>query len=111
MEIPIQITFHGMASSAALETAIRERAAKLDRFHPHVMSCRAVVEEDARHKSQGKLFVVRLNIKAAGGEVAVNHEHSEDAFVAMRDAFDAARRQLEDLARRQRGAVKSREPG
>jgi ribosomal subunit interface protein len=110
MEIPIQITFRGMANSAALEAAIRERAAKLDRFHHHVMSCRAVIEEEARHKSQGKLFVVRLDIKVAGGEVAVNREHSEDAFVAVRDAFDAARRQLEDLARRQRGDVKARPP-
>jgi ribosomal subunit interface protein len=111
MEIPIQITFHGLANSPALEAAIRERADKLDRFHHHVMSCRAVVEEVARHKNQGKEFAVRLDIKVAGGEVAVNREHSEDAFVAVRDAFDAARRQLEDLARRQRGDVKSREPG
>jgi ribosomal subunit interface protein len=110
MEIPIQITFHGLAPSPALEAAIRERAGKLDRFHPHVMSCRAVVEEVARHKTQGKEFAVRLDIKVAGGEVAVNREHSEDAFVAVRDAFDAARRQLEDLARRQRGDVKSRPP-
>lgn len=111
MEIPIQITFHGLAHSPALEAAIRERAGKLDRFHQHVMSCRAVVEEVARHKNQGKEFAVRLDIKVAGGEVAVNREHNEDAFVAVRDAFDAARRQLEDLARRQRGDVKSREPG
>ncbi len=110
MEIPIQITFHGLAHSPALEAAIRERAAKLDRFHPHVMSCRAVIEEVARHKNQGKEFAVRLDIKVAGGEVAVNREHNEDAFVAVRDAFDAARRQLEDLARRQRGDVKSRPP-
>ncbi len=111
MEIPIQITFRGMETSAALEAAIRDRAGKLDRFHPHVMSCRVVVEEAARHKSQGKQFVVRLDIKVAGAEVAVNHDHSEDAFVAVRDAFDAARRKLEDLARRQRGDVKSRPPG
>jgi len=111
MEIPMQITFHGLAHSPALEAVIRERAAKLDRFHPQVMSCRAVVEEAARHKSQGKEFVVRLDIKVAGGEVAVNRDRSEDAFVAVRDAFDAARRQLEDLARRQRGAVKSHPPG
>jgi len=111
MEIPIQITFRGMETSAALEAAIRDRAGKLDRFHPHVMSCRVVVEEEARHKSQGKQFVVRLDIKVSGAEVAVNHDRSEDAFVAVRDAFDAARRKLEDLARRQRGDVKSRPPG
>ncbi len=96
-----------MPRSEALEEAILDRAAKLDRFNPHVVSCRAVVEEVARHKQQGKEFVVRLDIKIPGGEVAINREHSEDPFVAMRDAFDAARRQLEDHARRKRGEVKS----
>jgi ribosomal subunit interface protein len=110
MEIPIQITFRGMESSAALEAAIRERAGKLERFHQHVMSCRAVIEEEARHKSQGRLFVVRLDIKVAGAEFAINREHSEDAFVAVRDAFDAARRKLEDLGGRERGSVKIRQP-
>jgi ribosomal subunit interface protein len=110
MELPIQITFRGMAGSEALEAAVRERAAKLAQFHRHVMSCRVVIETAARHKQQGKEFVVRLDIKVAGAEIAINREHSEDAFVAVRDAFDAARRKLEDHARRQRGDVKSHAP-
>jgi ribosome-associated translation inhibitor RaiA len=111
MQLPIQVTFHGMSPSAALEQAIREHAEKLDHFHPSVISCRAVVEEVARHKQQGKEFTVRLDIKVSRGEIAVNRDRSEDAFVAVRDAFDAARRKLEDHARRQRGDVKQREPG
>ncbi len=111
MQLPIQVTFRGMARSAALDEAIQERAAKLGNFHPHLVSCRAVVEEAARHKQKGKEFVVRLDIKVAEGEIAINRDHSEDAFVAVRDAFDAARRQLEDHARRQRGDVKSHAPG
>jgi ribosomal subunit interface protein len=107
MQLPVQVTFHGMAHSAALEQAIQERAAKLEHFHPHLVSCRAVVEEAARHKQQGKEFVVRLDIKVPGGEVAISREHSEDPYVAVRDAFDAARRQLEDQARRRRGDVKA----
>lgn len=111
MQASIQVTFHGMAHSAALEQAIRERAAKLDHFHPQLISCRAVVEEAARHKHQGKQFVVRLDIKTAGAEIAVNRDHSEDPYIAVRDAFDAARRRLEDHARRQRGDVKSHAAG
>ena len=109
MQIPVQVTFHGMPQSAALDTAIRQHAGKLDRFHPHVMSLRAVVEEVARRKQQGKEFNVRLDIKVSGGEIAINRDHDEDAFVAVRDAFDAARRKLEDHARRQRGDVKRKE--
>jgi len=110
MELPIQITFRGMAASAALEASIREKASKLGQFHQHVMSCRVVIETAARHKQQGKEFVARLDIKVAGAEIAINHEHSEDPFVAVRDAFDAARRKLEDQARRQRGDVKAHAP-
>lgn len=107
MENLVQITFRGIKSSAALEADIRGRAAKLNQFHGHVISCRVVLEQEARHKRQGKEFVARLDIKVAGGEIAVNRDHSEDPFVAVKEAFDAASRQLEDLARRQRGDVKT----
>jgi len=110
MELPIQITFRDMAPSPALEAAIRDKAAKLVQFHPHLMRCRVVIETAARHKQQGKEFVARLDIKVAGAEIAVNREHSEDPFVAVRDAFDAARRKLEDHTRRQRGDVKLHAP-
>jgi ribosome-associated translation inhibitor RaiA len=107
MQIPVQVTFHGMPASAALETAIRQYAGKFDRFHPHLISCRAVVEQVARHQRQGKEYTVRLDIRVKGGEIAINRDHAEDAFVAVREAFDAARRRLEDHARRRRGAVKT----
>ena len=74
------------------------------------MGCGVVIEPAPRHKQQGKEFVVRIDIKVAGAEIAINRERNEDAFVAVRDAFDAARRKLEDHARRQRGDVKSHEP-
>jgi ribosome-associated translation inhibitor RaiA len=110
MELPIQITFRGMAHSAALDAAVRERASKLEHFHPHVMSCRVVIELAARHKQQGKEFVARLDIKVAGAQIMINREHSEDPFVAVHDAFDAARRKLEDQGRRQRGDAKPHAP-
>jgi ribosome-associated translation inhibitor RaiA len=107
MQIPVQVTFHSMPASAALETAIRQYAGKFDRFHPHLISCRIVVEHVARHKRQGKEYTVRLDIRVKGSEIAINRDHAEDAFVAVREAFDAARRRLEDHARRRRGAVKA----
>jgi ribosome-associated translation inhibitor RaiA len=106
MQTPIQVTFHGMAQSAALDTAIRQQASKLDRFQPHLMSLRAVVEQVARHKQQGKEFTLRLDLKVKGGEIVINRDHHEDAFATVREAFDAARRKLEDHARKRRGEVK-----
>ena len=39
----------------------------------------------------------------------VNHAH-DDVYVAIRDAFDAAVRQVEDHARRMRGDTKTHTP-
>jgi ribosomal subunit interface protein len=109
MQLPVQITFRGMESSAAIDTAVRERVGKLEQFHARIMSCRVVIEQPARHKQQGKQFVVHIDLKVPGGEIAVNRDHHEDVHVALRDAFDAARRKLEDFARERRGDVKHHE--
>jgi len=111
MEIPLQISLHGIAHSEALYTAIREKAAKLERYYTHIMSCRVVLELTARHKREGKQYTARIDLKVPGGEIAVTHEHDQDLQIALRDAFDAARRRLEDYARVQRGDVKSHPTG
>lgn len=105
MDLPLQITWRGIARSEALEAAIREKAAKLDKFYDRIRSCRVVVGLPGRHKRRGKQFVVRLDLTVPGAEIAINRDHDEDVHVALRDAFDAARRKLQDLARAQRGAV------
>jgi ribosomal subunit interface protein len=111
MQIPLQISLHGIAHSDALYDAIRAKAQKLERYYERVMSCRVVLELDARHKRHGKQFVVRIDLKVPGGEIAVTHEHDEELEIALRDAFDAARRRLEDYARVQRGDVKHHPAG
>jgi cold shock CspA family protein/ribosome-associated translation inhibitor RaiA len=112
MAYPLHITFRNMDPSDAVDAAIRERAERLDRFYPRIMSCRIVVEAPHRHQRKGKLYGVRIEVVVPGGEIAVTHEGRqnqahEDVYVAVRDAFDAVGRLLEDKARRQRGDVKS----
>lgn len=115
MQLPLQITFRNMDPSAALEDRVRETAAKLERFHDRIMSCRVVVERQHHHHHQGDLYHVAIDLKVPGAELttsrgpAAHHAH-EDVYVAVRDAFDAMRRQLEDQARRDRGDVKVHEP-
>lgn len=99
MKIPLQITLRNVAKSAAVESAIRKRAGKLDRFHPRIVSCRVVVGIPSRHKHQGKEFVVHLDIKVPGSEIVVTHDHHEDLYAALHEAFDAAQRRLEAHAR------------
>ena len=110
MQLPLQVSLHGIASSDALQNAIREKAQKLERFSPHIVSCRVVLSLDARHQRQGKEFTARIDIKVPGGEIAVTHAHDEDPQIALRHAFDAAGRQLQDYARTQRGDVKMHAP-
>ena len=109
MQLPVQVTYRGMDSSPALDNAVREHAAKLEQFHPRLTSCRVVIEEAGRHQRKGRQFVVHIDLTAPGGEIAVNRDHDEDVYVALRDAFDVARRKLEDFAREQRGDVKHHE--
>jgi len=109
MQLPVQISFRHMESSAALESIIREKAAKLEEFHPRITSCRVVVEVRDRHHHQGKQFTVRLDIRVPGHELAIDRDHDEDIYVAVRDAFDAAGRKLEDVVRTMRGDVKVHE--
>jgi ribosomal subunit interface protein len=112
LQIPLQITFHGMEPSPAIEARIREKAAKLEHFHDRIVGCKVVVEAPHRHHHKGKLYNVRIDISVPGKDVFVghsgplNHAH-EDVYVAIRDAFNAAGRQLEDHVRRTRGDVKA----
>ena len=109
MQIPLQITFRGLPHSDALETRIREKVDKLQDFHTRITSCRVVVEEQHRHKRQGKHFTVRIDVRVPGNEIVIDRDHAEDVYVALRDAFDAAARRLEDHGRVQRGDVKVHE--
>jgi len=114
MQLPVQITYRNMEPSETVETMIHEKATKLDRFYDRIMSCRVVIEAPHKAHRFGTQYQVRLTIGVPGGEIVVNRDPAEPAEfkelpLALRDAFDAARRQLEDYARRQRGEVKSHE--
>ena len=111
MQTPLQITFRNLAPSEAIEAKIRERAEKLDTFYERIIGCHVTVEAPHRHHHQGKLFQVGIDLVLPGAELVVNrapHDHHahEDVFVAIHDAFDSARRQLQDHARRQRADTK-----
>ena len=106
METPVQIVFHEVAHSPALESLIREKAGKLETIFPRLMRCHVSIEQPHRHKQQGNPFNVRVTLHVPGGELVVNRDHHEDLYVALRDAFDAVRRQLEEHAQKVRRAVK-----
>jgi ribosomal subunit interface protein len=98
MQIPLQITLRNIAKSEAVEACIRRHVDKLDRYHRRIVSCRVVVEIPSRHKQQGKEFVVHLDIKVPGNEVAITRDHHEDLYAALNETFHAAQRRLEAAA-------------
>lgn len=114
MQLPIEITFRQMEPSEALEAKIREKAHALEQFYDRIMSCHVVVEMNHKHHHQGNLFHVRIDLRVPGKELVVsrepngNHAH-EDAHVAVRDAFEAMKRQIKSFARLQRREVKTHE--
>ena len=99
MTIPVQITFRHMESSPAVETRVRELANHLGVFSDRILGCRVVVDSPHRHQHQGKVFNVKVQLTLPGEDVVVDMERPdrdghEDVYVVLRDAFDAARRQL-----------------
>jgi len=115
MQIPIQITFRNLKRSPALEAEVREHAERLDKFYDRITGCRVVIEERHKHHRRGNHFQVRVDVTVPGSELVANREPDEhhaytDAHVAIRDAFDSMRRQLEDYARKQDGRVKAHAP-
>ena len=112
MSLPIQFTWRGIEPSAALERRIRVLAQRLEKFSAQVMHCQVVIELPHKHGRQGHVYEVRVQITTPGAQIIAQHEHGErhtheDPYVAARDAFRAARRQLEDHERIRRQDVKS----
>ena len=107
MNVPLQITVLNLPHSPALEARVRKMADKLEKFHARIVSCRVGIEELRRHRSRGRLFHVRVDLRIPGKELVSNHRHDKDPYLALRDAFESLRRQLEDAASVKRGAVKN----
>jgi ribosomal subunit interface protein len=89
-----------------LEADLRKRATKLERHFDRITSCRIAVERPSNHHNEGGPYRVRLDITVPGSELVANKE-AEDLNTAIRDAFDAAERQVEEFSRRRRGEVKT----
>jgi len=112
MQIPLEIVFRNMESSPALEARARKLAAQLEKFSSQIIHCHVTIEAPHQHHTQGKLFDTILRITVPGHEIAIrraspiDHSH-EDPYVALRDAFKAARRKLQDYERERRGDVKT----
>jgi cold shock CspA family protein/ribosome-associated translation inhibitor RaiA len=108
----LNVVFRHIDPSPAVEARIRTHVERLEQIHGRITTGQVVVEAPHRHNRQGRLFTVRLRLSIPGHQVVVAHEgrlnHAhEDLYVALRDTFDAAARQLETHGERMRGEVKT----
>lgn len=114
MQVPLEITFRGMDRSEAVEAEIRKHVESLEHFCDRIISCHVTLSLPHRHQHQGKLFEVKILISVPQKELVVSRHPQDDqthtdAHIALRDAFKAMRRELEDYVREIRGDVKSHE--
>lgn len=107
VKVPLQISSRRISLSEAAQETIRRKAVKLENFNKGIIACRVMVEAPHKRRHHGLAYNVRLDLILPGGELVVTHEPAEDIYVAIRDTFDAARRQLQAFSRRRRGDVKS----
>lgn len=136
MPVPLRITLRQVRPSQRLRQEIRERADALEKFHPRLGGCRVTLEMPHKHHQAGNRFHVRIELKVPGDTLIINYEPTvlgalpegkaskltkageadvvaRYLYVALHAAFEAARRRLQDVARKQGAkaqAVRSRVP-
>jgi ribosome-associated translation inhibitor RaiA len=113
MTFPLQITFRNMPTSPIFENRIQELARRLEKFSGHIMNCLVVIQQPHHSSRKGDVFDVHINVTVPGSLIVVHRAHAEDAshtdpYVALRDAFVAMRRKLQDYERIHRGDTKRR---
>jgi cold shock CspA family protein/ribosome-associated translation inhibitor RaiA len=115
MNQPVEIIFRNAERSAAVEEVVRERAEGLARLHERMQHCRVVIEMTHRRMPKGRQYRARIDLKLPGRNLVIGRSSAAsaghpDAYQAVRHAFDAATRRLQDFRSRRRGEVKLHEP-
>jgi ribosomal subunit interface protein len=114
MQVPLQIAFHNIDHPELVKALIEEKVAWLERFYDRITACRVVVRAPHRRHRQGNPFQARIDLTVPGGEIVVNRDPSngpghKDLNAVICEAFDNARRRLEEHVRRLRKEVKNHE--
>lgn len=112
MQIPLEISFRDVPKTETIENLIRDKAKKLEQVCDHITGCRIAVEKPHNNVKTGNQYRVRIDITVPPGhEVVINKEPGKNDMhnsltTVIRDAFDAARKQLQKLSAIQRNETK-----
>jgi cold shock CspA family protein len=105
MEIPLRIESRNVVLQPGITRRIERKAAKLEQAFDRIIDCRVAVDGPGEQR-KGAEFNVRLDVSVPGNTIVVDRCRSTNLAVAIRQAFDAARRRLEEFARIRRNDVK-----
>lgn len=106
MLTPLEISFHGLERSEAVEARIREKFARIEQHFDRITHARVVVDAPQRRTPVPKFFHVKIEIGVSGhSPIVIKHEPASenahtDVMLALRDAFNVAKRQVDDMAAR-----------
>ncbi len=114
MQVPLEITYRGVEKTDAIDTLVHEKVAKLEKFYNNINSCHVAIEKIQDRPNSGSPYRVRLDITVPGHELIADSNPGDSVQydpldVVIRDAFDAASRQLKALKEKQRNRVKTHE--
>jgi ribosome-associated translation inhibitor RaiA len=104
MQITPEITFEGSESSPAAREVILREIERLETHNKRITGCRVAVIAPSHKHRHGVGFQVKIWLTIPPHEnIVVNHSATDEARqeyaqVAIKDAFAAARRQIDDLA-------------
>jgi cold shock CspA family protein/ribosome-associated translation inhibitor RaiA len=115
MESPLEIAFHNLQPSPAIEAELRKHVDKIEHRFGRLTGCRVSVEKLHNQHRTGNLFEVHitLSVPGHGRDLAVSRPPQRarerfanpDVHVSIRDAFAAAERQLEAFKGRVRSDI------
>lgn len=110
MQIPPIVQARDLDLPPSVGAQVHEQALALERFFSPIIRCRVTLEGPGKRHRRGGPYEARIDLRVPGGDLLVERQRAEELQAAIHQAFNAARRQLEDYARRQRGEVKRHEP-
>lgn len=95
----LQIVFHGVDRSEAVEQAAAKHVEALRKFDQQLGPCKVTVSQEG-HQTIGA-YTVRVDVLCSGHEAVVNATNM-DVMAALNEVFDSVRRVVKDEAEKRR---------
>jgi ribosome-associated translation inhibitor RaiA len=102
MQPTITLSYRHVEHSGALEDRARKLGARLERFSDRIMQCHMTLEGPGGGHDGGPGYLVKIDLTVPGAQIHADSLHVDgaghkDIYLALRDAFNSAKRQLQRL--------------